>query len=235
MDSVVDYPTYLQRKVKDEGPKRKGERTRDRLKVAAARILNKTPYQDLRVTDICDEAGVAPGTFYLYFENKKILTIEMMSEFVEMFDRDAAGGATTPFESILHANLFYIKLARRNPGFFRCVLQMSDVEPEFGTFHQKISGRWYQRVTTSMERWMDIPNQSVALFATHALGSMMDDWVRRYFVAKDPTLLAVVKKLKLSDEDIAMYLSVIWYRTYFGTDPDNAAADYVKKMPRLPL
>lgn len=234
MNQAVDYPTYLQDKVKDEGPKRKGERTRDRLKVAAANILDKVSYQDLRVTDICKEAGVAPGTFYLYFENKQILTIEMLSEFVEMFDREVRIRAQSPFESIYHANLSYIQIARRNPGFFRCVLHMSDVEPEFARFHQQISGKWYERVTSSLSRWLEIPDDKMALLTTHALGSMMDDWVHRFFVAKDPTLVTNVKKLKLTDEEMAEYLSVIWYRAYFGKDPDKSTTDLLGKMPRAP-
>jgi AcrR family transcriptional regulator len=48
----------------------RGERTRTRLLGAAATVIPVTGYQDLRVDDIVDAAGVSHGTFYRYFDNR---------------------------------------------------------------------------------------------------------------------------------------------------------------------
>ena len=48
---------------------RKSERTQTRLQAAACRLLETVPPSELKVTDICREAGVAHGTFYVYFRD----------------------------------------------------------------------------------------------------------------------------------------------------------------------
>jgi AcrR family transcriptional regulator len=48
----------------------RGERTRTRLLAAAATVIPVTGYQDLRVDDIADAAGVSHGTFYRYSDNR---------------------------------------------------------------------------------------------------------------------------------------------------------------------
>lgn len=233
MADILEYTSHLNEKVRSEGPKRKGARTRDRLKIATAKLLNETSYQDLRVTDICDKANVAPGTFYLYFENKQVLTIEILSEFVEMFDRDVRHHSHDPFESIYRSNLLFIQMARSNPGLFRCILQMSDVEPDFARVHQRINGSWYAKVVAAMTHWVELPSRDAALLSIHALGSMMDDVVRRLFVMQDPYLIEVIDALKFDDEAIAEHLSVIWYRAIFGADPPLAKKTIASRFPKL--
>lgn len=48
---------------------RKSERTRGSLQAAACRLLENVPPSELKVSDICRGAGVAHGTFYVYFRD----------------------------------------------------------------------------------------------------------------------------------------------------------------------
>lgn len=49
----------------------KNEQTRENILKAALQIFSEKGYHDAKVSDIVKEAGVAQGTFYLYFKNKE--------------------------------------------------------------------------------------------------------------------------------------------------------------------
>ena len=227
MIETIDYPKYLNQRMQSEGPKRKGERTRDRLKIATAELLNRTTYQELRITDICKQAKIAPGTFYLYFDNKLPLTIEILSEFVELWFSSAhqlKGSdqrGKDSFDSIFRTNLAYIQVVRANPGLFRCVLEMSNIEPEFASFLQRTSAAVYDKGVTAFSQKEGVSPTEKLRFSIHALGSMIDDTLRRLIVMKDPYLIACVESMDLSDEDLARALSTLWYRGLFGHDPEG--------------
>lgn len=238
MTEILDYAEYLDQRVNNEGPKRKGERTRDRLKIATAELLNEQSYQDLRITDICARAKVAPGTFYLYYENKQIVTIEILSEYVEMWtvlsrqtaeDLDGEGDL---FEAVYHTNLSYIQMAKANPGLTSCVMQMSEIKPEFAAFVHKASNQIYSRTVAAIAKRTRLPSSPVLLLTVSALGSMIDDLVRRLFVMPDPYLNKCISDMHMSTEDLAKHLTIIWYRSVFGEDPPLAPGRTVKKKKR---
>ena len=51
---------------------------RNRLLYAAAELFSATPYDDLTVAEIARHAGVAKGTFYLYFTTKDELFLRLV-------------------------------------------------------------------------------------------------------------------------------------------------------------
>lgn len=59
---------------KDTGMKR-------RLLDAAEIVINDNGYQGARVSDIVGQAGVAQGSFYLHFDNKKAVYLELIDGF----------------------------------------------------------------------------------------------------------------------------------------------------------
>ncbi len=232
MNDISDYPSFLDAHIRSEGPKRKGKRTRDKLKIAASKLLNEVAYQDLRVTDICEKAGVSPGTFYLYFDNKKVLAIEVLSEFAKMFDRYMHADPDSPFNSIFHSNLAFIKICRANSGLTRCITQVSDSEREFARIQQRINDRWFAKVAASISHWLSEEGQESVLLTIHALGSMMDDFAHRIFVAQDPYLLGIIEDLNFADEKLAKHLSIIWYRAIFGNDPPEEDTNLIKPFSK---
>ena len=58
----------------------KGARTRARLVDAAKRIFERDGFLESRIVDIAEEADIAPGTFYHYFDSKE----EVFREVAEM-------------------------------------------------------------------------------------------------------------------------------------------------------
>lgn len=59
---------------------KKGEKTKTRLLLAAEKLLLKKDIFKVSVLDIAKEAGVAKGTFYLYFETKEDIIIALIDK-----------------------------------------------------------------------------------------------------------------------------------------------------------
>ena len=54
--------------------------TRTKLKEAGKRVIFRKGFHEARVSDITEEAGVAHGTFYLYFRTKEDLLLELLED-----------------------------------------------------------------------------------------------------------------------------------------------------------
>ncbi len=67
----------------------RSRKTRARLVAAAAKLWVANGFDGSTVADICAEAGIAKGTFYLHFESKEDLLVHLS---LEMGERAVAAG-----------------------------------------------------------------------------------------------------------------------------------------------
>ena len=65
----------------DDSAARKGQRTRNRLKAAAAQALEENGFHALKMGDVCAAADVSQGAIYQYFDNKQHITFEVLKDF----------------------------------------------------------------------------------------------------------------------------------------------------------
>lgn len=71
-------------------------RTREQLMMSAARVVGEFGYRDASVQRITAAAGVAQGTFYLYFASRQALFDELLPHFgLQMLDHVRARAAGT--------------------------------------------------------------------------------------------------------------------------------------------
>jgi len=80
---------------KNRRTKEQGAETKTKLYQCAQVLLTKRDYDDFSVEDITKMAGVSKGTFYVHFESKDKLYIEILAQFVEKVD--------SQYESFLYA------------------------------------------------------------------------------------------------------------------------------------
>ena len=228
------FPDWVAQQQRLDGARRKGERTRDRIRLAAVHLLDEIGYRDLTVADICARADVTPPVLYLYFANKQALMTDVLREFLDDFlaRGDGSAGATA-FESIHGANLTWIGLARENAGLMRCLVQLSDDVPEFAALFANASDSWYRRIARSVVRRFPsaAADEASIHFIAHAMGAMMDEVTRKLFSGNDPHLQALTQTIAPTDEALARLLSVIWYRALYAADPDVATVPAL--APRL--
>lgn len=219
-EPLVSYRAQLARRLETDPPKRKGERTRERFKLATASVLERAGYNAMRVSDITQAAKSSDGSFYMYFTDKKDVALTVLREFLEgmqLVGVKQAGQEHAPFESIHYANASWIATVRANAGLMRSVFQMSDEDGDFSDLVHSTNRAWYERVARSVVK--NHPQGAVdpdaALFAAWALGSMMDEIMRRVVVYPDAHLIRFLEKAAPGQDDLAMALSVIWFRVLY--------------------
>lgn len=63
----------------------KAMETREKIYQASLRVLEKKGFQDLKISDICKEAGVSVGSFYHYYTSKDDVIFSHYARFDDFF------------------------------------------------------------------------------------------------------------------------------------------------------
>ncbi|OJU50054.1 MAG: hypothetical protein BGO02_16080 [Brevundimonas sp. 67-6] len=201
----------------------KGERTKFRLKIAAARALEEVGYQDLKVADICTYAEVALGTFYVYFRDKNEIAIEVVLDFVNFLYEQArqVGGRHSEYEAILNTNRFFISAYQANPGLMQCHVQLQSQLAEFRKLWRPRHLRWIDGLARSISRrgayGEDKPGSSTMV--ARALEGMVFHYLYSVIVTRE----SVLDDRELDADEFARMLSVLWYRAVYCKDPPELA------------
>jgi len=224
MPETTSFRDWVSARQKGDTSRRKGEKTRDRIRLTTIELLNEVGYVDLKVSDICRRAKVTTPVLYLYFDGKETLVGDILKEFLNDFmSRSTSARARSAYQAIYQANLQWLRAARSNAGLMKCLLQFSDQVPEFGRLFADKNNFWYLRVAQSIVRRQ--PNAAGKLSSIHlqihALGAMMDELTRKIFTGSDAELRRLIGDVAPDDEELAGFLSVIWYRTLYATDPPD--------------
>lgn len=198
---------------------RKSERTQARLRAATCRLLEVVPPAGLKVADICGEAGVAHGTFYVYFRDIHGLLADTLGAFVGFLQsamRGTAAGAG--HERVRSTTATYVELFERNPGLMRCLVSRTDDFPEAMAAFQMLNREWTSTVVDARLRRLaregrtQGPSREELLRRAYALGGMVDQYLIMLHFGSDEALAAVSR-----DRDAVIdTLSLIWER---GMEP----------------
>ena len=95
---------------------------RAQLLKAARKVFRAKGYDGASVDEIVREAGVAKGTFYLYFPSKRDAAVSLRDGLMEIMAQEvaAAMGSRTSFEDRLESLIAAsFKVARKNADLFR--------------------------------------------------------------------------------------------------------------------
>jgi AcrR family transcriptional regulator len=203
----------------------KGDRTKYRLKIAAARALEEIGYQDVKVSDICKFAEVSLGTFYVYYTDKNRIATEVVLEFVDhLYERARqVGRGRSEYDAILDTNRFFIAAYTANPGLMQCHVQMQSQLPEFREIWRPRHLKWIENLARSISRrgnyraGMPGSPQAVA----HALEVMVFHYLYAVIVSRNPL---VDGEDPAHADEMARMLSTLWYRAVYGKDPPAAGA-----------
>lgn len=110
----------------------RGARTRQRLLDAAERVFTQLGYHDASVTKIAEAAGVAPGTFYLYFQGKLALFEQLIEDLDGRMRRamaEASAQATTRADAERLGFRAFFAFTGEHPGLYRLMRQAEFVSP----------------------------------------------------------------------------------------------------------
>lgn len=217
----LNFVERMATRLEEAPPPRKSERTREALKIAAAKALEKRGYSQLRAIDISNEAGMSEGIFYKYFKDRNEVCHEVLGEFMHYvpmqrntFDVGATGG---PFGAILRANVAWFACARANSQLIRSVYQFQDSESSFAGRSQRVFREWHDVTLRKVLEFYPegAADRDTVEILLYALGGMIDEMTRLLWVSPNRSLLHLLERKGVTDEDLAEVMTVIWYRTIY--------------------
>jgi AcrR family transcriptional regulator len=220
----LSYIKKTEKQLRDEPPRRKAVRTKEQLKLGAARVLDKRGYHQARVVDITDAAGLSEAAFYTYFKDKRDITLILLKDvlhFLGDLRHSVFVTSNSPFDAIRRANLFWLKAHRANVGLSRCIIQFADQDPEFAHFWRANNRELFKEAASGLIRRYPkgAIDPDVVLLTVYALGAIQDELTRNICAGDDPAFLALVDRLAPTDEELAEVISVIWHRTLYPQLP----------------
>jgi AcrR family transcriptional regulator len=217
----------------------RGELARTRIKEAAARVLERVGYRQMRVTDVTAEAGVAAGLFYHYFPDLKTLTIEVLRDFMTRFeaiDQIEAGVERGDwFARSLAHNRLVVQSYARSPGIMRCMVQMGDEAPEFAEIWRTSYYRRLELLVRALPRLFPGADFTAAeaRLVTTLLAGIGEHLLAEYYIARVPSL----RELALDEDQMAEWVTVMFHRALFLENPPAARLRHAGKltgMKRVP-
>ncbi|NPB07785.1 MAG: TetR/AcrR family transcriptional regulator [Aquificae bacterium] len=122
--------------------------TRERILKAAEREFSERGFHGTQISHIVKSAGVARGTFYIYFRSKEEVFEELLKRVIEDLKEcikpvDLSGNPVRQVEENLQRVIEY---ALRNEGLAKILLFRS-CEPEYG----RIVERFFEEITSLVE------------------------------------------------------------------------------------
>jgi AcrR family transcriptional regulator len=159
----------------------RGHRTRERILAAAEDVFGQLGYEPASITAITQAAGVAQGTFYVYFPSKHAIFVELIKDFGVRV-RAAIARATVPLlhtaasrAEIERAGLeAWLSFCYEHPGLYRVMREAAIVAPE--------THRWYyqsfaEAYAAHFARWSDGRDEIADLDTVAFMIVAIADWV----------------------------------------------------------
>jgi len=120
----------------------KGTRTRARILQAATDIFAEMGYHDASIVKITEAAGIAQGTFYLYFSSKQEVFEQVVCDLnsrVRHAMVEAAGAQTDRRAAEREGFRAFFRFTAQNPQLYRVIRQAEFVAPH-------VLRRHYERI-----------------------------------------------------------------------------------------
>lgn len=192
------------------------------------RLLEHKPYHQIRIVDVTGEAGVATGLFYRYFSDLGALFREVAEDCIARFDALEAiehGVARGDwFGRILAHVRFNVQCHAGQPGLMRCIRDLANAD------------------VAVRERWQAARNRHLLLLAdklpslfpgaktsrqqnevvVYALGSVGETYLHDYFIDRSQA----TRLHKLSLDELAEFIALLFYRGLFGKNPPAASLQH---------
>ena len=126
----------------------RGERTRNRLLVAAEESFGENGFHTSSIGDITRRASVALGTFYVYFDSKDEVfraLVAHMGVMTRGWIAERVKGATDRLDAEHKGLVAYIEFARAHPNLYRIIEEAQFVAPDAYKAHYDSFAERYRR------------------------------------------------------------------------------------------
>lgn len=143
-------------RVTDQPVTARGQRTRSKVLAAAEAVFGELGYERASIVEITRAAGVAQGTFYVYFPSKKAVFVELVWELNRKLRRSlrvASDALVDPdrFELERVGALTFLRFVREHKNLYRIVRQAEFVdEALYREYYRELSAGYRRGLEQSM-------------------------------------------------------------------------------------
>ncbi|UQR61446.1 TetR/AcrR family transcriptional regulator [Bradyrhizobium sp. C-145] len=142
----------IPRKRKRLSREERAAEARQAIFAAASKVVGQHGYADASITRITEAAGIAQGTFYLYFDSRQALFDELLPHVGQDMLRlihDRVTGAMDIYDVEERGFRAFFQYLKENPGFFRILNEAEIAAPVAHSKHFKVLT---DRYVESLER-----------------------------------------------------------------------------------
>jgi len=216
----VPRPRALSDSQAEPGTKR-GRATRERLLNAALTVFETKGFLETNVSDICQEAGAAHGTFYIYFKSKEdawYALVDRSATLRQLATTAPADVGGTVYDRFAYTLTQYFQDILEHPDWTRTLEQAATIDDKTRIHRLDIRRAFRTRILHGIERLQDAgladPGAHPEIVA-EAIVSMMHNFAYMNIVLSD--------KPTYNTEDVVETLAMIWARS-IGLDVERLAA-----------
>jgi AcrR family transcriptional regulator len=190
------------------------------LMEAALRVLDLKNIVDVTVDDIVQEAGVARGTFYIYFKDKYDILAALARRINDqLFDQShlKLDRQTPPFERIRASLHTVLDTWTMHAGLFRSLTQMALSRADFLELNQELRAPFLRQIRRDLERSVERGHASPmdTAVVAKALAAMMDWLCLLWFGLGEAPFENASNEL----DHVADELARMWYRAVYAAEP----------------
>lgn len=134
----------------------RGQRTRRKILDAALKVFSERTFHDASIVKITEAAGVAQGTFYLYFTSKEEVFHEVVRDLNTgaraAMSKGAEDAGPSRIEQERGGFRGYFEFVAKNPALYRIMRQAEIVAPHVLQEHyEKISSGYRQGLQSAID------------------------------------------------------------------------------------
>ena len=157
---------------------RRGLDTRRRVLDAAERVFGELGYHEASIVKVTEAAGVAQGTFYLYFDSKKAVFDELVRDLnrrVRQAMKEGSSQGRTRLEAELLGFDAYFRFTGEHPALYRIIRQAEFVSPEMLEYHYERLSHGYVEALAQAAKNGEVGaiDPEVTAWALMGLGEMI--------------------------------------------------------------
>ena len=170
---------------------RKGLQTRARLLDAAKVVFERDGFLAARIVDIAETAGLAPGSFYHYFDSKEQIFREVAEAQEERLTAPGDGASTdtekvdSPRERVRRANRLYLERYRDEAALMGVIEQVSRYDDQVNAARMSTMKHFVERAERAILRLQKegvADRRLNAAIAADALGAMVGRFAELWMV-----------------------------------------------------
>ncbi|GIV71912.1 MULTISPECIES: TetR/AcrR family transcriptional regulator [Caldilinea] len=133
----------------------RGQQTRQKLLDAAEEVFGERGYERASIVDITRRAGVAQGTFYVYFADKKAIFVELVRELSHRLRGEiakAVAGLSDRMEIERVGFRTFFTFAHEHRNLYKIVRQAEFVDEElFRWYYRRLAEGYARGLAQAME------------------------------------------------------------------------------------